>query len=354
MQKSDTENTTSSPPENGAQKSSAKNKLHEESLRAAGLSFLVADTSLIASGIMAGEGKMSTAGIFGLTAGLVGTRYGHPKAERQMEVLEQGLAAHLKKEGYTIPEDVSDKFLTQKGGLFDRVENFLYKHPSEVMNIFYGLIGVQFSRTGLQKHDRQLTFAGTMLMSGALGGILIKEKKRDPNHPPEGPLKQFWSWIQEKPLRLTGTLFNINQVFLGLSALNDRRNHPENKSYRFRLLAVAAFTFGNIMMMITNKTRTGHRKIDMGSMNVLADTSARIIAAQPQEVQDALLHDISGYLATQPNVGMNREQIGTMLNERLAKVPQQDQQFQQPADNWQTRVDTSSGDVPPLSPTPSR
>jgi uncharacterized protein (DUF4415 family) len=186
--------------------------------------------------------------------------------------------------------------------------------------------------------------SGGLLISGALAGILIPEKKPDPNHPPEGPLQQFWSWIQEKPLRVTGTLFNANQVFLGLSAFEDRRKNPDSKNYLFTLLAVTAFSFGNTMLLLSSKSHGSNKKVDDNTLNAVADTSARIIAAQPQEVKDAVLQDISSHLAAQPNVSQSKEQIATMLHERVNAVAKPQPQ----GAGWQDRVDdTDNTPTPP-------
>lgn len=314
----------------------ASGTLRKESLRAAGLSFLIADSSLIAFGRLAKEDQsrnMVAAGMFGLTAGAIGTIFGHHKTEQQLQQLCKDLSDHLREQGVSIPSSINDPSLTKKGGFLDRIKSFLYAHPSQMMNALYSMVGAAFIREGSQKDIRNLKISGALLISGALSGILIKEKKPDPAHPPQGFFEKIWSWIQEKPLRVTGTLFNANQVFLGLSVLDYRRRHPENKSYLFMLLAVAAFAFGNTMLMISNKSKGADQKVDMKTMNALADTSAQIIAAQPEQVRNAVLEDISTYLASKKNAPMQKDQIRTLLSARLAQAGRS-----QGAASWQGRV----------------
>src|SRR5690606_25274594 len=130
-------------------------KLRQQSVRFAGRSFIFADISLFLSGLMSGKLKEASAGIFGLTAGAVGSRYGNPKLEKQMEILHRDLGNYLEKNNVAIPASPDTAALTKKGGLIENVETFLYEHPTQVMNAFYSLIGVQFIRSALQHNKRE-------------------------------------------------------------------------------------------------------------------------------------------------------------------------------------------------------
>lgn len=124
--------------------------LRENSLKAAGIGYLLADAALFTSGAMSGKLKEASAGIFGWIAGLIGTRYGNPKAEKKLEQVERRLGIYLRKQGVEIPKDPTMESLTKDGGVIDNIESFLYTYPSQMMNVFYSLIGVQFARSGVQ------------------------------------------------------------------------------------------------------------------------------------------------------------------------------------------------------------
>lgn len=326
-------------------KQSFTQKLRQKTIKAAGAGFLFADSSLIMSGLLAGDGKISSAGVFGLTAGVVGTRYGNPKAEKQLELLNRKLGSYLRKQGVTIPKDSSTEELTKQGGMLEHIESFLYNNPSQIMNIFYSLIGVQFARAGRQHHDNKLVASGGLLISGALAGILIPERKPDPDNPPKGAAQKTWSLIQEKPLRLTSTLFNLNQVSLALSALDDRKRNPRQKSYIFKLMAVAGFVFGNTMLALSSKSEAGNNALNKKTISPLVETSARVIAAQPKEMQATLLDQVAGFLSSQPNVHMKANEMSAMLHNKLTEV------VQNPSlgGNWQEHV-TASKDTPSHQP----
>jgi hypothetical protein len=310
--------------------------LRQQSLKAAGAGFIVADSALITSGVLAGKYKEASAGIFGLTAGFVGARYGNPTAERQLEQMYRKLGPYLRKQNVEIPEIPTAEALSKDGGLLSNIESSLYENPSQVMNLLYSVIGVQFVRSGIQHNSSDMKKSGGLLIAGALAGLLIQEKKPDPEHPPEGAVQKAWSWIQEKPLRLTGTLFTANQFFLAKDALREKAANPGKNSYMFKLIAVASFVFGNTMMALTSKAHGGGNKMDEETLSNLSDTCTRIIAAQPPEVQTALIEHIAGYLADQPNVGMKASEISTMLREKMQSVAKT-----HAAEGWQGRVQAS-------------
>ncbi len=294
----------------------------KKTLKLAGASFVVADSALITSGLLAGKGKEAFGGVFGLMAGFVGARYGNPNAERQLDQIYKKLGAHLREKNITIPDNPTAEALSSQGGLVSQVESFLYDNPTQVMNVLYSLIGVQFLRSGIQHNTGDMKKSGALLIAGALAGLLIHEKKPDPEHPPEGTLQKAWSWIQEKPLRLTGTLFTANQFFLAKDALRERALDPTKKSYVFKLIAVASFVFGNTMMGLSSKSHGGGSVLDDQSLQTLAETSAKVIASQPPEVQKELLDNVALYLTSLPNVKVNAEDMSAMLKQRLTELSQ--------------------------------
>ncbi|MDX1974360.1 MAG: hypothetical protein SFT92_01660 [Rickettsiales bacterium] len=294
----------------------ASSVVPKRTLKAAGRSFLLADAALFSYGIATKNPKIGAAALFGWTEGFVGARYGNPKVEKQLEQTYRHLGEYLREQGVEIPKDPTTEALRKEGGLIDHVEDFLYKYPSQIMNACYAMIGTQFARDGLQNKSKSMIASGGFLIAGALAGLLITEKKFDDKNPPKG----LWQKIQQKPLRLTGTLLNLNLVTLTADALKERTQNPGSKSYLFKLLAVAGFGFGNTMMALSSKDYGGGSKMDEKSLNELAETSALVIASQPPEVQKSLLEHISGYLASQSNVNMKAGEISQMLHKKMAEV----------------------------------
>ena len=316
-----------------APKSGKMQQLQDNKLKVAGVGQVLADSALLAYGAATKNMKIGSVGLLGWTAGSIGMRYGNPKDEKQLQLVERQLASYLRRQGVEIPKDPTTESLMKQGGVIDNVESFMYAHPTQIMNVCFGLMGVQFTRSGVQHNQKALLASGVLLMAGALAGLLIPDKNPDPEHPPKGAVQKAWSWIQENPLRLSGTLFNLNQVTLTVDALQERQRNPKNKAYMFKLAAVAGFVLCNTMMALSSKGHGGGAQMDDETRNKLAEAACRVISAQPKEVQEELLHHIAGYLASQPYVHMKADKISTMLHEKLAQVAQ----APAPA-GWQGRV----------------
>lgn len=313
-------------------KDSKVHMIMDNKLKVAGLGQIMADTCLLAYGAATGNMKVGSVGLLGYTAGIVGTRYGNPKDEKQLEIVERHLGEYLKKQGVEIPKDPTLDKLTKEGGFIEHAEAFLYSAPSQLMNACYGLMGVQFARSGIEHKQKALATGGALLIAGALAGLLINAKEPDPNNPPKGAFQKAWSWIQENPLRLSGTLFNLNQVALTLDALEERKRNPGSKAYMYKLAAVAGFLLCNTMLAMSTQGHGGGEKMDEETRTLLAEHAARVIAAQPPEVQNSLIDQISGFLATQPYIDMKAQDIAKLMREKVESTKQL------PAAGWQSRM----------------
>ena len=308
-----TPGNASSPP---AQESSSYFK--DNTVRIAGIGQLIADTALLTYGIAKNDFKIGSIGILGYTAGFIGTRYGSPKSERQLQLVERDLGQYLRQQGVTLPKHPTLQNLTQAGGVIEHVEAFLYAYPTQLMNACFGLMGVQFMRAGVRDTNKAQMASGALMMAASLAGLLIQEQKPDPEHPPQGAMQKTWSWIQEKPLRLTGALLNLNQVFIARDAWNESKN-PGNKAYLLKYLAVAGFTLCNTMLALSSQGDGGGAQLDDVSRKALSEAAAHAIVSQPKEVQNGLLEHVAGFLSTQPYVHMSAADISTQLRQKLSE-----------------------------------
>ena len=307
-------------------------RLQENSLRIAGVGQVLADTALMAYGAATGNMKVGSVGLLGWTTGSIGMRYGNPKSEKQLELVERQLGKYLRRQGVKVPKDPTAASLMQHGGIIENVESFMYAYPTQLMNVCLGLMGVQFTRSGVQHNQKALMASGVLLMAGALAGLLIPDKNPDPENPPHGTLQKAWSWIQENPLRLSGTLFNLNQVTLTVDALQERKRNPQKKAYMFKLAAVAGFVLFNTMMAMSSKGQGGGAQMDDETRGKLAEAACHIITSQPKDVQEELLDHISGYLSAQPYIHMKADKISAMLREKMTELGSQ------PQAGWQGRL----------------
>ncbi|MBY0406491.1 MAG: hypothetical protein K2Q01_02275 [Rickettsiales bacterium] len=291
--------------------------LKNNSLKAAGYAYLVGDAALFASGYMGGRSKEAMSGLVYTIGGAACAKFANPKAEKQLQLLGARLGEHLREVHVPIPDQPDLQELTKKGGLIDHAEAFLYKYPSQVLNATYAVGGAQLLRSGLQHGKHWDTASGALVAAGGLAGLLIKEKAPDADHPPKTAFAKAVSWFQEKPLRLSGGLYALNNVTLIMSALEERKAKPANHSYMFKFLTAASYIFGNTMLALSSKDNSGKKEDCDAALEKLADASARIIAAQHKEVREALTQDIATYLAAQPEVTMKAPEIVDMLHKRL-------------------------------------
>lgn len=328
-----------------AQKTGAFDRLKDVSLKASGLGYLVGDASLFVSGRMAGRHKEANAGALYALGGLLCAKYGNPKADKQLQLLTKRLGNYLKKQGVEIPQNPDTAILLKDGGIIDHIETFFYAYPSQILNSMFAYGGVQLLRSGLQHQKHFDSIAGACVAAGGLAGLLITEKQPDPDHPPQDAWEKAVAWAHEKPLRVSGGLYMINNVALTLSALGEMRKNPAQKSYLFKFLTVASYLFANSMLSLSSKDNIGGE--DDGKIaqttQALADTSARVIAAQAPQLQEALVQQISGYLAAQPEINKKPDEIATLLHNKLAAIGKEPKA---PETRWQEQIVLQSAAPP--------
>ncbi len=332
--------------ENKENRKSAVEKLKDHSLRAAGVAYLVGDAALFASGMKAGRYKEATSGLLWGIGGLVCAKYGNPDADKQFELLSGRLGDYLKKQHIEIPQNPDTEILNRKGGVIEHAETFLYAYPSQILNTVYAIGASQLVLSGMQHRKGWDTASGALILGGALAGLLIPEKKPDSEHPAHNMMDRCVEWVEEKPLRLSGALYALNNVTLTMSAIKEMQTNPAQKSYLFKFLTAGTYLFGNAMLAISSKEHAEGCKENNVALEKIADTSARVIAAQAPEVQAALVEHIAAYLSAQPEVCRKAEDISALLYSKLEEVSRE----RPPAGgNWQARVQENHHQ-PPLQP----
>ncbi len=306
-----------------------KSSLKDISLKAAGYSYLVGDAAFIASGIVEKKPARIGTGIFWGLGGAAAARYGNPNAEKQLELLCMRLGDHLKQNGISIPHSQKTEELTKDHGILDHIESFLYSYPSQMLNAVYALGAVQLVQGNIGKikgHGLtpKLDFAtGALVAAGSLAGLLIPEKKPDPNHPPQTIVDKATAWIQEKPLRVSAGFFWGGNVALLAGAANEVReaklNNSGNKGYLWRFLIAACYIFANSMLSLSSKDNANNGSSEKSAhmADAIAEKAALVIAAQPTNVQEELIEDISSHLSKDKMVKISAKQIEELLQAKL-------------------------------------
>ncbi len=334
-----------------AQSTPEKSSLKDISLKAAGYSYLVGDAAFIASGIAEKNPAQIGTGIFWGLGGAAAARYGNPNAEKQLELLCMRLSDHLKQHGVSIPQSQKTEELTKHHGILDHIESFLYSYPSQMLNAVYAIGASQLIHGNMGKlkgHGLtpKLDFAtGALVAAGSLAGLLIPEKKPDPNHPPQTMIDKATAWIQEKPLRVSaGFFWGGNAVLLAGAAnkMHEAKKHNSgNKGYLWRFLIAACYIFANSMLSLSSKDNANNSTSEKSGhiTDAITEKATFVIAAQPPHVQEELIKDIAAHLATDTMVKMPANQIEALLHAKLkAMAPTTPQPNATSEKTWEGKV----------------
>ena len=169
--------------------------LKGQTLKTAGFSYLGGDAAMLSAGYARGNPATIGGAASWLAGGIFAARYGNPDHQKQLQIEAAKLDAYLASHGITIPDDVraQSALLAQKS-TWEKIEQFLYQHPSEMLNGMYGVGAAMLLNDGIKElragakhivpeaytleklHTVSSNFwIGAIVLAGALSGILIKE-----------------------------------------------------------------------------------------------------------------------------------------------------------------------------------
>ena len=325
-------------------------KEHDNAVKTFGYGYLVGDAALMTAGVLKATHdakilgvpmtstqrfKEAAAGGIYATAGIIGARYGDPSTEKKLELLYSDMHHDLMRMGIQIPKDATPELLASKDGVIDHIEAFLYRHPTQMIHAIFAAGGVQNMLAGLPKgqtkFNKDVFASGLLITIGGLVGLMLPEKKPDPAHPPEGFVNKLVAKAQEKPLATAAAIFTVNNAFLLTGTYADKKAFATSTTgaqhaWMFKLATAAAYITSNYFLSRSKRENTGSHGAEQDEIiQKLQETSARLVLAQRPEMQEAVLQQVSGYLATRPEVGETAEQIATELHQtmqRLAPIAQ--------------------------------
>lgn len=337
----------SSDSETTAQTSSWRDK----TLKAAGASYIVGDLAMVAAGAARGHGVIGniSGGATWLAGGIAAARYGNPDTHKQLEMQASKLEAYLKKQGISIPTDArAQSALLADKTAWQRVEQFMYEHPSELLNGMYAIGAGMLLHEGITKDIAKETktiiphglnvaalknvsstfWIGALVSTGALLGLFVKEDPHARDHITEQSswLDRAIAYVKEQPLRASAALYTVNNGFLALKAYQDfsERNGLFKgrvfKPHMASTLQLGAYLLANALLFSSSRnqiTKSGFAPEDIAK---LENAAAAVIAAQPPQTQQALLADVSAFMATQEGVTLPAEKIAADLATRVGEL----------------------------------
>lgn len=322
--------------------------LKNNPLSTAGAAYLVGDAAMFAAGISKGASLKNEAFAGGIWAlgGLAAARYGNPTVEKQLELLGNKLGSYLRTQNITVPDHPNTKILAQKGGIIDGIERFLYAHPSEMLNAAYAIGATGLVRSGLRENNKVRLASGLLVAAGALTGLLIPEQKPDPEHPPQGLIGKAMSWVQEKPLRLSSAFYWANNAFLLKDAHGEWKSGNQISGV-CKFATAGSYIFANTMLAMSSKGQADNQKEGGAAMQQLADSAALVVAAQPKDMQEALVSQIAGYLSAQPETQMSARDIDTLLHDKLRSVSKNAPSMPSSGSSWTQKIQSPQGIISP-------
>lgn len=327
----------------------------DKTLKAAGMSYVVGDVAMVAAGAARGKGVLGTVsgGATWLAGGIAAARYGNPDTQKQLEIQASKLEAYLRKKGVTIPEDArAQSALLAHKTVWGHVEQFMYEHPSELLNGMYLLGASMLLHEGITKDmakgagkaakdiipkglnlpafkNVSSTFwIGAVVSAGALLGLFVKEdpharERLDDN---AGWLEHATAFVKEQPLRASALLYTVNNGFLlhkvweDFSARNGTFKSQAFKPHYASGLNLAAYLIGNGLLFASSRSQITKQGFAAEDMAKLENAAAAVIAAQSPETQKTLLADISAFMATQKGVTLPPEKIAADLAVRVGEL----------------------------------
>lgn len=304
--------------ENEEKNGSRLQNMHDNSLKIAGWSYIIGDTALGVAKLMEKDKDGAWSALMWGAGGIISGIFGNPNAKKQLQLFEHKLGAYLKKQNIEIPNDPSTAELAKEGGVIQHITTFLYTYPSQFLNFGYA-VGAGFGlKGGLKKGNPWDVASNALVLTGALAGLLIPEKKPDPDHPAEGTWEKTWEWAQEKPLRVSAWCYTLNNIPLVGSIVSKAWSREKSAIPRF--MTAAAYALGNYLLSCSSTHNTHAKDAEKHKvMEALAKHSASIIAAQPPNVQEALVQQIAGYLAAQPETSLTAHEIAELMHAKLAE-----------------------------------
>jgi hypothetical protein len=299
--------------------------LKEHTLKTAGFLYLIGDIALFVSGYLSGRKKEVSAGLMYASGGAVSAFYGSPSLSREIKNTGIEMGDFLVQQGADIPRQsaLHTLMLQRRGGLIERAEQFLYRHPSEIHNLIYAYGGTKLLQSGFAKSASQYSVkragwwedmaAGGLVTGAGLVGGLITEKQGKENNASNG----VWHWVKEKPLRLAGYLYTLNNVFLIKSAWKEWKSNPAQRSYIFKFVTAGVFLIANTFMSLTSRTHSATGKKAVDKRHILEGLAAEVIAAQPENLREAMIRKVAGFLSTHPETKQDLSALETTLTRKV-------------------------------------
>lgn len=172
-------------------------KVRKQTVKISGLFGIVGHASMAVAGVLERDYKRVGTSAFYIASTSTSAIYGAGKPGGEFEKLIGDMRQYLTAQGIEIPKDdkLTAQELAKKGGVIEKLHEFIQKRPLEVGNTI-GLMGnMLFTYSGMKDGGVGVsrTVSGIASMIGALSVILVQEKQKGKG------TKYEWPGMENEP-----------------------------------------------------------------------------------------------------------------------------------------------------------
>ncbi len=338
-------------------KRSLAGKAKASTLRLAGWSYNIGDASYMwyatAPVVKEWRGASKEKKFFGLVEILSGigytlgslclTFYGaRDQSLNTIKASTKKIERFARKEGYEIPDESSIAHVNAEPqrSFVGKVKATIARYPSEALNTIYTGVGLGIAATAfykgtrpiasglsaaqhlLEKKDRRNELIdvglGGITAASALIGIGVKETKRMEGEPKRTGLGGIVDWVKEKPLRATGVGYMIATGWHGIGTIKHWQDGTKDKKYLYgRAVFIVANIFSEVMLALSSKGHGVGVKPDSSVDDSVMATAAELVLRQPAEKREAVLRQLSGYMASPEVLATKADEVEKQLRLHL-------------------------------------
>lgn len=248
----------------------------------------------------------------------------------QLRIHAHNLEEYLLKQGIAVPDEVKlHSELLRDKGTGERIERFISKHPTEVFNSIIGAASAGMMYSGakaLAKKDYKRAnslWAGLMVAAGAFAGLVIKE---DPDAPKKAANGNFIdktvAFVKQQPLRLSSTLYLLNDIFIVNRALGEfddfKASKGADKRFIWPTIAAVANIVGNGLLFLSRRNQLKENFSD-SQIAQFEDLAANAVNAQPQSARDYTASAIGRYMRQEKISNRSTDQLKQEILEKSGK-----------------------------------
>lgn len=285
----------------------------------------------------AGIDRIRTA-ILWFFGGAVLAKYGKQPVPAQMERLEEKLAAHLREHGVPLDAEVLAKADRQtQRGWFQKLEDFLYQYPTEVMNAWFGAASLLLIKAGYtdyqsgNKGGAMDIAAGISILAGGLFGILVKEKTKEQLIREGKDPENFWSKVQQRPLAGASGLYMANNGIgaygtykyisaFGATSKDDPKYKLSMAMAGISSLKVSSYVASNLLTGSGSKKAGGTAEERTSAQGEVVTMAAGIIRKLPEDAQASTASIMAQYLTHQHELRMSDQDAAELEGKILQAV----------------------------------